>query len=101
MLPVTPVLADEFQPDEVLLGADQPQYSPLPALRSQGGVIMSRWTLSDAERKAVAEGADIYLSVLTFNMPPQPVYLEAGTCDRSLLAKACALGLLPDYVDKP
>lgn len=42
------------------------------------GRIFSRWMLTDDQRKAIAEGADIYVDVLTFGTPLQPMSLIVG-----------------------
>lgn len=60
---------------EVTYAKDQPQYLPLPTLRSEDGRVVSRWTLTDEEREKVAAGADIYLTLHTFNNPLQPILL--------------------------
>lgn len=61
--------------EKVVYAKDQPEYIPLPALRSVDGRVVSRWILTEDERRLVAAGADIYLSVHTFNGPLQPVLL--------------------------
>jgi len=96
MLPTSPVLAEEFVPSEVVFAKDQPEYNPLPVIRSRDGVLLSRWKLTDEERAAIAEGADILLSNWTFNQPLQPVRLEVGFTDRSQLEIAAYMGLLHD-----
>lgn len=66
--------------NEVVYAKDQPQYLPLPALLSMmsDGQMVTRWTLSPEERAAIAGGADVFLTVLTFGRPLQPVLLEVG-----------------------
>ena len=58
MTPISPVLAPEFAAAERVYAADQPEYSPLPVIRNSAGVVLSRWKLTDEERKAVVEGAE-------------------------------------------
>lgn len=53
--------------------AGQPEYAGLKILRSPEGRVMSRWTFTEEERRAIAEGADLFLTVHTFNHPFQPV----------------------------
>lgn len=63
---------------EVVYAKNQPQYQPLRTLIVDPGPqyrVMSRWTLTPEQRKAVAEGADIFLTVLTFRNPLQPVLI--------------------------
>lgn len=66
---------DGLEKQEVIYAADQPQYIPLRTLQSRGphGAVLSRWTLTDEQRKAVAEGADIILELSTFGNPLQPI----------------------------
>jgi hypothetical protein len=94
MEPVSPVLAPEFVPNEVIYAKDQPQYNPLPVLKSPDGIVLSRWKLSDAEREAVAAGADILLSLWTFNQPLTPIIIEVLECNREAMAIAERMGLL-------
>lgn len=63
---------------EAVYAKDQPEYSPLPTLRAADGRAISRWRPSPEARIQVAAGADIYLTVHTFNQPLQPVMLTIG-----------------------
>jgi hypothetical protein len=67
--------------DEVVYAADQPQYQPLPAFKCVNGKVLTRWELTDEERKLIAEQGYIFLAVSTFNQPLQPVYLSATPPD--------------------
>jgi hypothetical protein len=60
---------------EVVFAKDQPQYIPLRAITSRDDRkdVMSRWTFTPEQRKAIADGADIYLRLLTFGHPLQPI----------------------------
>lgn len=98
--PISPVLPG-YADQEHIYAKDQPEYNPLPVLRSEGsrrrdGVLLSRWQFTDAEREAIAAGADIFLYCWTFNHPLQPVLLEVGCCDRDEAGMARYLGLAPD-----
>lgn len=74
---VSPVLPGSA-PIEIVLGKDQPEYLPLPAvyLNTPACPMITRWRLTDAERAAVAQGADVVLQQLTFMNPFQPVCLQ-------------------------
>lgn len=76
--PVIPELKSYEQP---LGGPEvgQPQYNGLSVLRSPEGRVISRWTFTEEERRAIAEGADLYLTVMTFNQNFQPVRLDIGS----------------------
>jgi hypothetical protein len=60
---------------EVTYAEDQPEYMPLPVIRSVDGVVMSRWELTDEEMEILKETKSIYLQVHTFNQMLQPVNL--------------------------
>lgn len=68
----------EFEGSNVVYGENQPEYQPLPALKRKGnsGEIVTCWELSPDEIKQVQETGKIYLSILTFRQPLQPVYLS-------------------------
>lgn len=65
----------------VVYAADQPEYLPLPVWRRESGAVVSRWRLSWRERWAVLLGRDIYLEVLTFGRPLQPLYPTVSESD--------------------
>ena len=75
MKPISPVVPGMVLP-EVTYAKDQPQYIPLPGYRDAEGVILTRWQLSWKERLQALFGGCIWLSVMTFNRPLQPVKLE-------------------------
>lgn len=77
MKPISPVMPGS-EPIEVVLGKDQPEYVPLPAvyLDTVACPMITRWELNDEERAAVAAGADIVLQQLTFRQPFQAVNLQ-------------------------
>lgn len=79
---------------EVVFTKDQPQYIPIPVHRNRMGVLISRWRLNDAERAAIAAGADIFLSSFTRNEPLLPCMIEVGNCDRDILEMAAQMELI-------
>lgn len=68
-------VVDGLEAKETVYAKDQPEYIPLRTLRSSGpmGAVISRWTLTPEQRKAVADGADIFLELSTFRNPLQPI----------------------------
>lgn len=54
---------------------DQPEYEPLPVLAHPGGIVVSLWQLDEDDRRAILDGARVYLQCLTFGRPLQPVRL--------------------------
>lgn len=66
-------VVDGMETEEVVYAKDQPEYIPLRTLRSKTGIVLSRWSFTDEQRKAIASGADIFLELHTFNHPLQPI----------------------------
>jgi hypothetical protein len=60
---------------EVVFAKDQPEYIPLRALVSTGDdkSVLTRWALTQEQRKSISDGSDIYLELLTFGEPLQPI----------------------------
>ncbi len=58
---------------ESVYAKNQPQYRPLRTLPGRhGDSAIARFSLTDAQRKAIADGADIYLELLHFGGPLAP-----------------------------
>ena len=76
---VSPVWTEEEIPVERVIALDQEQYVPiivLPIRYSDGiSALAVRFRLSTEERKAIAEGADIILTEMTFGGPFTPVHI--------------------------
>lgn len=73
--------------DEFVIAKDQPEYIPLPAiLVPVEGVatVVTRWRLTDEERAAVANGADIWLQIMTGGAPLQPIRIATDCMAESL-----------------
>lgn len=68
----------KFDGANVVYGANQPEYKPLPAERRPGcsGEVVTCWELSPDELKCVQETGKIYLALLTFGQPLQPVIVS-------------------------
>lgn len=89
-------VVDGLEKQEVVYAKDQPQYLPLPSLQADGpmGAVLTRWTLTPEQRKAVAEGADIFLELSTFRQPLQPIRIAISDASGSKFAdwfKVCIL----------
>lgn len=71
---------DGLEKHEIVMAKDQPEYNPLRCLlgNTPEGERLSRWTLTEDQRKAVANGADIFLELLTFNRPMNPIRLAVS-----------------------
>jgi hypothetical protein len=73
-------VVDGMESEEVVYAADQPEYLPLRSLVSEGPErrVISRWTLNENARQAIASGADIYLELSTFGQPLQPIRMAVS-----------------------
>jgi hypothetical protein len=81
MKPVSPVafeIAQRFGIREIIFAKDQPQYIALPALKFPDGLVVTRWSLSLRERLKVLCGGSVYLGLLTFNNPLQPIRISTS-----------------------
>lgn len=67
---------------EVTIAEEQLQYSPLVAspVRYEDGTqtMLTRWRLDDEERAKIAAGEDLYIELLTFGGPMQPIAMRIG-----------------------
>jgi len=69
----------EFPEANVTFAKDQPEYEPLPAYKKPDdpqGLVVVKFELSPEEMGAIFESGTIYLSMLTFNQPLQPIRLS-------------------------
>lgn len=68
-------VVDGLEEKEIVYAKHQEQYTPLRTLVSAGTQrrVFSRWTFTDEQRKAIADGADVFLELLTFGHPLQPI----------------------------
>lgn len=68
---------------EITLAEEQPEYMPLTAAvyhhaEMQSPVLLTRWTFTPEERRRIAKGEDVYIGVLTFGKPLQPLLVQCG-----------------------
>jgi hypothetical protein len=80
MSPVSPVIP-ETNLEEVVYAKDQPEYQPLPSIRAADGTILTRWSLTEEEKQQVLSQGYVYLLVMTFNQPLQPLLLTTELPD--------------------
>ena len=79
MNPVDPCIDPKLLPENskaIVFGVDQKGVIPLPTIQTPELHIISRWQLTDIERRKIFEGEDLYLTVVAQN--PPPVYLSVG-----------------------
>ncbi len=63
----------EFLGQNIIFAKDQPEYQPLPAQRTEDGVVLTFWELTPEERLEVFNEGKLYIRQLTFNRPLQPI----------------------------
>ncbi len=88
MEPVDPRVPAALLPPEsraIVFAKDQPQYLPLPTVLTPQGAVITRWAPTNAEKAAIIRGDDIYVVVLTFGQPLQPLRVSVGPIDLSIV----------------
>lgn len=56
----------------VVFGANQQEYNPVPALKTEDGLVVTCFELTDEEVEQVIKNKRFYFAQLTFNSPLQP-----------------------------
>lgn len=79
---ISPVVPGNQQ-FEVVYAADQPEYQPLPVLRTERS-LLSRWRLTDEERAHIAAGGDLFVCVMHFGQPLQPLLPIADSAEMAM-----------------
>ncbi len=96
---------DGFESREVVYAKDQPQYIPLRSLVSSDYThsVISRWTLTPEQRKAVADGADVFLELATFGHPLTPIRMAVsdGQVDSDFLRDELQIDVTPPRMQCP
>lgn len=64
----------------IVIAEHQPEFIPMPSVRTPQGQVITRWQLSDEERRAILEGEDIFLTIWSGGAI-NPVHLNVGPCD--------------------
>lgn len=87
-------VVEGLEKHELIYAEKQPEYNALRVIRSntEQKAVLSRWTLTQEQRAAIAEGADVYLEMWTFGFPLQPVRMAIGMeVDPSYIKETLAL----------
>ena len=74
-----------FKEANVTFAENQPEYRPLRAYRNPDGMVVSCWEMTVKERLKVLCFGKVWLRMLTFNRPLQPVTLE--TCSPFVMSR--------------
>lgn len=81
MNPVSPVLPGYEQIPEKVYKKEGCTDLPTVEVPGPEGEVISRWKLTDNEIALLVNGADVYLSVKTYNHGFPPVMLRVATAD--------------------
>ena len=83
MKPIDPCIHPDLVPAgsrAVVMAAHQQEiYQPLPTVQTPSGCVITRWELTDAERRLIFDGADVFIAIHTFNQPQQPIQVVIGS----------------------
>jgi len=71
MIPTT------FKQSNVVYAKDQPEYLPLPAHKTTDGQVTSCWKMGIKDRLRVLLSGRVFVTMLTFNQPLQPLRVSA------------------------
>lgn len=66
----------------VVIAEHQEEYQDLPSVRTPNGYVITRWSLTDAEREAMAKGEDIFITLLSHGAI-NPLFATVGPVDWS------------------
>lgn len=74
---------DDWESIEIVYAKEQSEYIPLRTLVSKGVEknVISRWTLTPKQRTEIANGADLFLILMTFGHPLQPIRMAVSDGD--------------------
>ena len=73
--------AVRFKEQTTTYGRHQPEHFPLPAHKSKDGVATTCWKLGLKERLRVLFTGKVFLSVMTYNKPIQPLKMSTKIQD--------------------
>lgn len=62
----------------VIMGKDQPEYLPLPAIKTPDGKVITRWKPSAEDLRKLAAGEDVFVTLWTFGQPMNPIHVAIG-----------------------
>ena len=67
MEPIDPRVDQRLLPDDsfiVVIAEHQAQYKNLPSVRTPKGQVITRWSLTQAERNRIHDGEDVYITIM-------------------------------------
>ena len=80
MKPIDPRVDPSLLPDgskAMVIAEHQTQYKDLPSVRTPQGQVITRWSLTPAERNGIYEGEDVFITILS-DGAINPFYATVG-----------------------
>lgn len=67
-----------FKHQNIVFAENQPEYTPLPALKlnTENGEVISCWSMNFRERLKVLVTGRVWLSLMSFNKPLTPSFMS-------------------------
>ncbi|WP_277496496.1 hypothetical protein [Elizabethkingia anophelis] len=65
----------EFEEANDAFAKNQPEYKPLPVHIIEDGKVVSCWEFTDEEIEKIKQTKCLYLTMMPFGQPLQPVYI--------------------------
>ncbi len=66
----------KFKQQNCVIAKDQPEYISLPSYKDNDGIVTTCWKLSFLEKIKLLINGKIWLQVMTFKHPLQPIRLS-------------------------
>lgn len=87
-------VVEGLEEEETIYRSEDPEVNDLPSLRDPAGTVTARWELTAEERELIANGADVYVQIMTFGKQLQPsrVLILRKDMDRVLAEAAFVKG---------
>lgn len=64
----------------IVIAEHQDEYRDLPSVRTPDGQVITRWELTDEERRRIFEGEDLYVTILSHGAI-NPLFCTIGPVD--------------------
>lgn len=64
----------------VVIAEHQAEYQDLPSVRTPNGYVITRWQFTEAERRAILHGEDLYVTILSHGAI-NPLFCTVGPVD--------------------
>lgn len=77
---IDPALVPPGSAPHIFNGPNGDEYRDLPSVRTPHGAVITRWQPTNEERRRIANGEDLYLTIYSYG-DINPVLLTVGVVD--------------------